>query len=291
MGIQPWIGYGGWWIAEEQGIFDEHGLDVRLVDFTSDSEVNSALIAGQLEGASVATHTALRLLELGSPIKIVLVLDQSNEADAILAGPGVDSVADLVGKKVAYEEGATSDILLRYALSQEGLTIDDVERVSTPAADAGAAAIAGRVEAAVTYEPYLTAALQQDEDFELIYTAAEKPGLIGDVLVVREDVATERPDQVAALVEAWGDAIDSYQQNTEDGQHIIETAVGAETGSLATAFEGVELYNLEAAHALMIGEYPQTLEDVMEVALSAGILESAVDAQALLDTSFIERVR
>ena len=44
----------------------------------------------------------------------MLLEDLSTKADAILAGPGVNTIKDLKGKKVAYEEGTTSDILLRY---------------------------------------------------------------------------------------------------------------------------------------------------------------------------------
>lgn len=42
IGTQPWIGYGPWWIAKEQGIFEKNGLQVELVDFVEDKEVNAA---------------------------------------------------------------------------------------------------------------------------------------------------------------------------------------------------------------------------------------------------------
>jgi ABC-type nitrate/sulfonate/bicarbonate transport system substrate-binding protein len=181
MGTEPWLGYGPWWVAEDKELFAQNGLDVKVSSFTTDDEINAALAAGQIDGANIATHTAMRLAQAGTPLTAVLVLDQSNTADAALAAAPVASIADLKGKKVAYEEGTTSDILLRYALSQNGMTIDDIVKVPTSAADAGTAAIAKRVDAAVTYEPYLTAALQQDPSFKLIYTADEKPGLISDV--------------------------------------------------------------------------------------------------------------
>ena len=43
---------------------------------------------------------------------------------------------------------------------------------------------AGRVDVAVTYEPYLQAALEEGDNCEIIYTAAERPGLISDALAV-----------------------------------------------------------------------------------------------------------
>jgi len=290
MGTEPWLGYGPWWVADSKGLFKLNGVDTKISMFTTDDEINAALVAGQIDGANIATHTALRLKAAGTPIKIVLVLDQSNEADAILAGPGIQSIADLKGKKVAYEEGTTSDILLRYALAQNGMTLDDIVKVPTPAADAGAAAIAKRVDAAVTYEPYLTSALNQDKDFKLLYTAKERPGIIGDVFAVREDVLKERPGQILALLKTWGDAVGYYRSNTADAQGIIEKAVGASAGDLKTAFDGVLLYDLAEAKALMTGDYLATMADVKKIATDAGILTEEVDEKAMVDTEFIDQV-
>ena len=163
MGVEPWIGYGPWWIADKNGHFEANGVDTVVTNFNTDADINAALISGQINGANIATHTALRLASEGTPITIVLLLDQSNAADAIVAGADITSVADLAGKQVAYEEGTTSDILLRYALGQNGLTIDDIEPVLMGAGDAGVAAIAGQVPAAVTYEPYITTALAEND--------------------------------------------------------------------------------------------------------------------------------
>jgi NitT/TauT family transport system substrate-binding protein len=287
MGTEPWLGYGPWWIAQEKGLFAANGLTVQLSSFDTDDQINAALVSGQLDGANIATHTALRLKSEGTPITIVLLLDQSNTADAIIAGPTIQSIADLKGKRVAYEEGTTSDILLRYALAQNGMTIDDIVKVPTPAAEAGVAVIAKRVDVAVTYEPYLTAALQQDPSYHILYSAKEKPGLIGDVFVVRNDVLASRPGQVFALLRTWGAAVDAYRANPTAGQAIIEKAVGAEPGSLKTAFDGVEIYSLADAKNLMAGAYLDTLAEVKTIATQAGMITNPVDEGAIMDTRFV----
>ncbi len=169
MGIEPWLGYGLWHVAAEKKLFEAQGLsDVEIVNFTQDKDVNAALASGQLDGANIATHTALVMAAAGLPIKIVAVLDVSMTADAILAGADIKSIADLKGKEVAYEEGTTSHILLNYALAANGLTLADVKSVPMPASDAGAALIAKRVPVAVTYEPYLTLARAQDPAVRLL---------------------------------------------------------------------------------------------------------------------------
>ncbi|MCU0505860.1 MAG: aliphatic sulfonate ABC transporter substrate-binding protein [Chloroflexi bacterium] len=289
MGTEPWLGYGPWWVADEKDLFAQNGLDVKVSSFTTDDEINAALVAGQIDGANIATHTAMRLAQAGTPLTIVLVLDQSNTADAALAAAPVASIKDLKGKKVAYEEGTTSDILLRYALSQNGMTIDDIVKVPTSAADAGTAAIAKRVDAAVTYEPYLTAALGQDPAFKLIYTAAEKPGLISDVFVVRNDALGKVPCQIQTLIQTWDDAVAYYNANGDDAKAIISKAVGATPEDLKTAFDGVDIYTVAQAKSLLEGAFPGTMTDIMKIAVAAGIMPAEIDPTTLLNTTFIDK--
>jgi NitT/TauT family transport system substrate-binding protein len=288
MGTEPWIGYGPWWIAAEKGLFEANGVSATVTNFNLDSDINAALISGQINGANIATHTALRLASEGTPITIVMLLDQSNAADAILAGADITSVADLAGKQVAYEEGTTSDILLRYALGQNGMTIGDIEPVLMGASDAGVAAIAGQVPAAVTYEPYITTALAENPDLKLLYTAAEKPGLIGDVFVVQNDYLAAHPGQVTALLKAWGAAMADYDADPAGGQAIIEKGIGAEVGSMKLAFDGIDLYDLQEAKDLMTGgAYDATLSEVKDIALAAGIMSTDVDQSTLVDASYV----
>ena len=287
MGTEPWRGYGQWWIAQQKGFFTKEGVTTTLTNFTTDQDINAALISGQLDGANIATHTALRLKSEGTPITIVMLLDQSNTADAILAGPSITSVKEMKGKKVAYEEGTTSDILLRYALSANGMTMSDIVPVHMPAAQAGVAVIAKQVDVAVTYEPYLSAAMKQDSSFKLIYTAAQKPGLISDVFVVRNDYLKTHPGQIYGLLKTWGDALTEYSANTAASQAIIDTAVGAEPGSEADAFNGVKYYSLAEASTLMNGAYRQSLTDIKAIATSAGIITKTVDETTIMDTTFV----
>jgi NitT/TauT family transport system substrate-binding protein len=291
MGIEPWLGYGPWRVAERKGYFTQAGLSgVKITNFTTDDQINAALASGKLDGANIATHTALRLAAAGLPIKAVLLEDESTTADAILAGPGITSIKGLKGKKVAYEEGTTSDILLQHALAENGMTIKDVKKVPLAAADAGAAVIAGKVDVAVTYEPYLTAALKQKKGFKLLYTAGQDPGLVGDVLVVRQDVLKRKPGQVLALLKAWNKAVGYYTSHSADAQAIITKAVGAKPGELTTAFKGVKIYSLADNASQLHGAYvTKTIQDVKKAADQAGLIKGSIDPKSLVVSSFVDK--
>ena len=290
MGIEPWLGYGQWHIAAKKDLFKTVGLgSVEVINFNTDADINAALAAGQLQCGNIATHTAMNFIAAGLPLKIVALLDISKTADAMISDGSVTDIPGLKGKQVAYEEGTTSDILLNYALAQNGMTIADIEKVPMPASDAGSALIAGRVPVAVTYEPYLTLAMQQNPKVKMIYSAGENPGLISDVFVVREEFIAEKPGQIVALLKAWDAALADYRADTAGGRAIISEAVGAKPEELATAFDGVVFYSLAENKTELPGNFTtKVIPEVHAAARKAGILQKDVDLSAAIDARFVD---
>lgn len=288
--IQPWLGYGAWYIAQDQGYFADNNLEVKLVDFEADADMLAALAAGQVDALNVASHGALQMIEQEVDAKIVLLEDASTSADAILTDGTITDVAGLRGQKVAYEEGTTSDLLLNYALSQNGMTVADITKVPLGAAEAGAALIAGQVPAAVTYEPYINEALSRNANVKMIYEAGAKEGLISDVLMVASSLAKDNPAAVKALIKSWGQAIDFYNANVDQGRAIIAAGVGESPEDLTTAFEGVHFFSLDDNKTQLKGEYVNnTLPAVKEVAVAAGLLKGTADPAKAVDASFLPK--
>ena len=158
------------------------------------------------------------------------------------------------------------------------------------AGDAGIAAIiagqvaGGRHVRAVHHHR----ARRERHDLKLLYTASEKPGLIGDVFVVRNDYLAAHPGQVNALLKAWGDAMADYDADPAGGQAIIEKAVGAEVGSPQDRVRRRGPLRLDEAKALMTGgDYGATIKEVKDIALAAGIMATDVDETTLIDTTYI----
>ncbi|WP_089104746.1 ABC transporter substrate-binding protein [Streptomyces hyaluromycini] len=289
IGTQPWIGYAPWYIATEKGFAKKRQVTFKQVNFTTDDQLSAALASGKIDGANVSSHTALNLIASGVDIKIVMLEDVSLQADAILARADTPDVKALKGKRIAYEEGSTSDILLRYGLRQNGMSIDDIKRVPMSAMDAGSAFIAGRVDAAVTYEPYISTARAKEPKIRSVYTAAEKPGLISDVFVVRGDALVKRPGQVATLIKTWNDAIGEYAAHPASSQAVIARGVGAKTEDLRTAFDGIKYYGRAENDAELTGKYvTSVLPEVAAVAKEAGLLQGDVDPKSAVDNRYLQ---
>lgn len=290
MGIEPWLGYAPWYIAQDQGYFKSNGVNATITNFDTDSDMNAALAAGKIQAASVASHSAIQVVENGVDVSIVLILDASEKADAIIVDDSIASVKDLKGKSVAYEEGSTSDLLLNYALDENGMTIDDIKKVPMGASAAGTAIIAGQVPAAVTYEPYITEAMQKDANLKTLYTPSEKEGLISDVFVVRNDYLKSNPDAVSNLVKAWDQSIDYYNANTDSAQEIIAKNIGSSKEDLGTAFAGVKYFTVKDSADQLAGEFKDsTLPAINKVAIMSKVVKSTHDPAGFIDASFAQK--
>lgn len=290
IGIQPWLGYGQWYVAESHGLFKQQGLEqVELLNFAEDKDINAALASGQIDAANIATHTAMSMVSAGLPVKIVMLLDSSQSADALLAGSDINTISDLKGKQVAYEEGTTSDILLHSALSSAGMTLADIKPVPMPVSAAGTSLIAKRVAAAVTYEPYLSVAKSQDPSVKVLYSGHSDPGLISDVLVVREEVLKNRPGQIAALIKSWDAALTHYQANTTADRAIIAKGVGASPEELTAAFDGVSYYSLAENQRVLSHSFSsETFPHVLKAATDAGLILTPVTTEQVIDARILD---
>ncbi len=285
IGTQPWIGYGPLWIADEKGFDTENGVDIKMVNFSTDQDLESGFASGKFQAASNANNTYIRLADLGIDFTVTLMEDFSLTADAIVScNPDIQSIDDLAGAKVAFEEFSVSDVLFRYALEQAGISFDDIEYVPIPAADAGTAAVAGRVDVAVTYEPYLQAALQEGDNCKIIYTAKERPGLISDALGFATEFADSNPDAVIGVMKAWDEAVDFYNTDTEEAQAIIAKAVGEKPEALGPSFKGVKLFDLQESQDFLENDYASLWDDIGQIMLDQGQISEIPNVDDYLNT-------
>ncbi|UJA19386.1 ABC transporter substrate-binding protein [Thermoleophilia bacterium SCSIO 60948] len=285
IGTQPWIGYGPLWIADEKGFDTDNGVDIELTNFSTDQDLESGFASGKFQAVSSANNTWIRLADLGIDFEVALMEDFSLEADAIVScNPDIQSIDDLEGASVAFEEFSVSDVLFRYALEEAGIDFDTIDYTPIPASDAGAAVVAGRVDVATTYEPYLQAAVEEGDNCKIIYTANERPGLISDSLGFSTEFAADNPEAAEGVIRAWGDAIDFYNSNTEEAQAIIAKNVGEKPEALTASFDGIQLFDLEESQDFLENDFEQLWGDIGEIMLDQGQIDSVPDVNDYLNT-------
>jgi NitT/TauT family transport system substrate-binding protein len=282
MGVEPWVGYGPWWIAAEKGIFKKYGLDVTVINFNQDSDINAAFASDNIKVANIATHTAIKMVgNNGLALNGIVLLDESHKADAILAPSSIKSIADLRGKKVAFEEGTTSDLLLRNALKENNMTIDDITVVYMPASDAGLALLSKKVDAAVTYEPYIST-VKAKGDVQILYSGENAPGLISDISVIKSDYLSAHPDVKEKLKKVWDETLTYWKDNTEEGNKILAEKSGIALADMPVILEGLKYFNSDdQAKLAESGNFHKTASDIQDILTNQKVLDKQVDIQEM----------
>ncbi len=244
LGMSTWIGYAPLYLAKEKGFFQKRGLDVDVVVIESPADRRAAFAADRIQGfaTTVDTHVMTAAAENPIPVKQVLALDDSHGGDGIVSKKEIKTVKDLKGKTVAAQLGAgASYFWLNYVLSQNGLKLSDIQAVDMKAGDAGAAFVAGKVDAAVTWEPWLSRA--KDTPFGHVLLASDKtPGIIVDSLGFKPDFLKRRGEDVKKIIAAWNEAVQFAQQNPKEADTIMAKFTGQKPEEFTKEKTGVRFY-------------------------------------------------
>ncbi|WP_394524257.1 ABC transporter substrate-binding protein [Lacrimispora sp. JR3] len=293
IGQSSWIGFAPMYLAEQKGFFKNHGADVSIQLFESKTDSKSALMAKRIQGMSTTIDTHVLNKASGMDISVVLALDTSAGGDGLIAKSDLKDVKSLAGHTVALDTtGGASYFWFQYLLQKEGMTLDDVQAVNMSSGDAGAAFIAGEVDAAVTWEPWLSKAKETEGDSVMIDSSAT-PGIILDALAMDNDFIKSYPGTVRAIVSGWYDALDYIKSNPEDAYKIMAEYTGNDSGdSLKAAMESeIELYD-EAKNLSYFETDIYTIADMAsELWIDMGLINEVPDSKKMITGDYLERLK
>ena len=236
-----WIGYGALYVAKEKGYFTEAGVDVEPTIIEASSDAIAAMAGGRLDAVASTIDNFALFTGNGAQLSVVLALDESHGGDGIVGKKDIAGVAGLKGRTVAVQHGSVSQFLLAQALDKVGLSDKDVNEIDMKSGDAGAAFVAGRVDAAVTWEPWLSKAKATDFGKILIDTKS-LPGLIVDALAVRPEYMRDNPKAVEGLVRGYFKAIAFLQANPAEAKEIIARNLKMTPASLDSSWNDVMFF-------------------------------------------------
>ncbi|WML49000.1 ABC transporter substrate-binding protein [Neobacillus sp. PS3-34] len=287
--LPTWTGYGPLFLAKEKGFFKKNGIDVDLSIVEGLAERKQALASGKIDGMATALDVQVTLAASKIPVNVVWVLDDSHGGDGILVKKGINDIKDLKGKTMAFEVGSTSHMLALTALKQGGLTEKDVEVVQMSAGDAGAAFAAGKVDAAVTWEPWLSKGSQANG--KILLTTKDLPGIIVDTISFKEDVIKNRPDDVKAFVKAMGEAMKYWKEHKDEADKIMAKGLKIDTKEFVATEDGLKFYTKDDNKQLFgtesnKGSIYQSTENAIKFYKEQKIITEEPKAEDIINPSF-----
>ena len=243
--MTEWTGHLGFYIATEKNFFAEVGLDVEVIHAKELTEVTNAYMAGDVQGRADVIFDAVTEKFEGLDHKIITAMDYSNGSDVIVARKEIQSPKDLEGKRIGFEEGMLTEYFLRFVLGQYNVPWESIIPVEAAMGDSVEMLQEGSVDAAVTFGPPVEK-LRDSPDYHFLYTSADAPGLITDVIVFRTEFIEKYPQAMEKLVGAYFRAVDYSIQNPGETLEILAKVLNCSAEEAKAQLEGVVILDLPA---------------------------------------------
>ncbi|MEK6709292.1 MAG: ABC transporter substrate-binding protein [Nitrospinota bacterium] len=164
-------------VAVDKGFFAKHGLDGKAVVRNTGPELSKAVDTGEVDYGAANVANIPVALERGLDVKAVVgyvggsyakATDDNMLGIAVRPDSGVNSIADLKGKKVGTTFGSINDFYLVELARKNGLKEADLNRINASHPSMISMFDTGGVEAIAAWEPYLTGMLEKVKGAKLI---------------------------------------------------------------------------------------------------------------------------
>lgn len=205
------------------------GIPVEWVQVNSGSELNIGLAAGSIDiGLSGSSGVAAGIAN-AIPFDVIWIHDiiGENEGLVIKKDSGINSLQDLVGKKIAVPYGATTHYHLLAALEIEGINPEDVEIFDMQPPDALAAWHRGDIDGSFIWEPTLARMIEADGEV-LIYSRklSEAGYLTGDITVARKGFVEKYPELIVEYIASEIKAVNLYNNDKDAAAMAVSNQFG-----------------------------------------------------------------
>jgi NitT/TauT family transport system substrate-binding protein len=246
IGYSDWPGWVAWQVAIEKGFFTALGVDVSFawLEYVPSIE---AFSEGRVDAVCMTNGDALVAGSSGAPSVGVVINDYSNGNDMIVARAGITSVAQLRGQRIGVEIGFVDHLLLMEALGSASLSESDVHIVNAKTHETPELLASGGVDAIAAWQPHSGRALDEATGSQAVFTSANAPGLIYDMLFVSRASLERRRADWLAVVKAWFMVVDfiTDPSHRAEAMAIMARRVGVPVQRYAKLMSGTRLLGRE----------------------------------------------
>ncbi|MCC6779404.1 MAG: ABC transporter substrate-binding protein [Hyphomicrobiales bacterium] len=287
IGMAGWTGFAPLTLAKEAGIFARNGLDVTLKKIPQASR-HLAIASGDIQCAATTVETWVVWNANGVATTQLFQMDKSYGADGMAVRNAVASIKDLKGKTVAASAPGTAPYFtLAWFLNKNGLTVKDVTVVNMEPGPAAQAFIAGQNDAAMTYEPYLSAVREKPEAGKIIATTLDYP-MIMDTFGCTPKFIAENEAAVKALTKSYFEAVAMIKSDPKKANEIMGADVKQTGEQFANSAKYLRWQDQAANKTFFGSEFHTFSKEAADLLLQIGVIKQIPDLSKLADTRFIQ---
>ncbi|WP_173974542.1 ABC transporter substrate-binding protein [Magnetospirillum sp. LM-5] len=261
IGINPWLGYEPLLVARDALALDPK--IVRVVDMSSTTETIRALQNGILDAAALTLDEALLLKHSGTQIRVLLVADISNGADAVVINPRATEALSVQGARIAFEGKAMGAYMAARMIEKMSLHPNDVKLIEAPIDRQERLYVSGEVDGVITFDPIRTKLLSLGA--RQIFSSRDIPNEVLDVLVVRDQSLDSNPAAIRHLRDAW----EFGRKKLVALDPALAAGVTKRTGlsepELRAALKDIAFPNAEESETLILGSGQRLAETSLKL--------------------------
>jgi taurine transport system substrate-binding protein len=191
------------------------GYKINWRQFGGGGDVIRAMASGDVAIGEVGSTGVATAISQGMDVELFWILEDIAAAEALVArnGSGVNSIADLKGKKIATPFVSTYHFQLLYELQKAGLKATDAQILNMRPPEIAAAWGRGDIDATFIWDPVLSTVKKNGKVLMTSGDICKQGACTFDGLVVTRKFAKENPEFMVALVKALAKADSDYRTN------------------------------------------------------------------------------
>ncbi|MAM00045.1 MAG: ABC transporter substrate-binding protein [Alteromonadaceae bacterium] len=277
-------------VANQQGFMKDHGIDLEVRSFTTGRQCLETVIGGGADIATTAEAPTTAAAMANQPIAFLARTQYSDLKTLTSADAGIDTLADLRGKRIAFTAGTGAEVYTMKLLEKAGLTKSDVQLINLRPQDMAAALASGSIDAFNIFEPHVANARRvMGDDARLLNTS----GIYAETfnIVLMQDYLESNRETVLNFMQALIEAEQWIKDNREQAISVIAEAAGMPEEDLAAIFDDyiyevviddrtMDILNTHAQWRLESGNHPSgaTMPDFSKV-VYPGVLQEIAPAR------------
>ena len=214
------------WAGEHIGSWKKEGLDMEFIKFDSGLAVFQAMVGGSIDLVAVGAYAANFPANGQGKVFLINSIEYATAQLWVRTDQGINSFADLKGKKISTAIGSTAHVFLHRALKANGINPGkDVEIINQRMPDAVSGFIAGAVPAVALWVPFNLAVAKNVPAAKMLVDASAyypQSAIIGG-WVASNDFYAKRPDLMKKVVRAWVAGNDYLVSKPDDALAAIQS--------------------------------------------------------------------
>ncbi|HEX3469511.1 MAG TPA: ABC transporter substrate-binding protein [Candidatus Elarobacter sp.] len=278
------------WVGQASGSWRKQGLDLELTRFQTGISLFQALVGGSLDVLS--TGAVISNFPARGQGKVFLANDIEFATAQLWVRPntGINTIADLRGKRIATTSGTTANVFLYEALKRNGLDISkDVEVVNQPMPDAVTGFIAGAVPAVALWVPFDIQVRNNVPGAKMLTDASKyyPEAAIVDGWATSQDFYDNHKDTLRKIIRGWLDANDQLVNGTTKALATVgQQYEGIPDAQMMSMYRAEKAFDTKTwARYYRDGTLTRWLDQVTEVYVKLGAMDNPVRAQQYFDPS------